>query len=117
MANYFPFINLNNGDYELSLAIFETYHNDTERERIEQQILFRQRRRGNYNSQGFVQSARHKWILKRAILRKRPHHDAFESVDVMHGDNNNNNNDTDDNNGKGGEYPITRKLQHNEMRD
>jgi len=58
-ANYFPFINLNNGDYELNLAIFETYHNDTERERIEQQILFRQRRRGNYNSQGFVQSARY----------------------------------------------------------
>ena len=53
-------------------------------------------------------------FLKRAILRKHPHHDALETVDVVHGDNNNNN-DTDDDND--GEYPITlRKLQH-EMRD
>ena len=25
-ANYFPAINLSDGDYELNLAIFETYH-------------------------------------------------------------------------------------------
>ena len=36
-----------------------------------------------------------------AILRKRPHRDAFEAVDVVRDDNNknnNNNNDTDDDN-------------------
>jgi len=46
-------------------------------------------------------------FLKRAILRKHPHHDA---LDVVRGDNNNNNNnnnnDTDANNNDG-EYPIT----------
>ena len=37
-------------------------------------------------------------FLKRAILRKHPHHDALETVDVMrdNNNNNNNNNDTDD---------------------
>jgi len=40
-ANYFPAIDLSDGDYELGLAIFETY---TEHERIEQQILFHQKR-------------------------------------------------------------------------
>ena len=50
-------------------------------------------------------------FLNRAILRKRPHHDALETIDVVHGDNNNNNNDTDDDDDNGGEYPITlRKL-------
>ena len=52
-------------------------------------------------------------FLKCAILRKRPHHDALETV--VCGNNNNNNNDTDDDNSEGGEYP--RKLQHDEMRD
>ena len=46
--------------------------------------------------------------MKRAILRKRPYHDALETVDVMHGDNN----DTDD----GGEYPITLRANYNTMR-
>jgi len=31
--------------------------------------------------------------------------------------NNNNNNDTDNDDDNGGKYPITRKLQHDEMRD
>ena len=29
-ANYFPAIDLSDGDYELGLAIFETYHTDIE---------------------------------------------------------------------------------------
>jgi len=37
---------------------------DTECKRIEQQILFLQGRRGNYNSREFVRSARHKWIFE-----------------------------------------------------
>jgi len=49
-------------------------------------------------------------FLKRAILRKRPHRDALETVDVIRGNNNNNNNnDTDDDNSEGGEY-APRKL-------
>jgi len=51
-ANYFPAIDMSDGNYELSLAIFETYH--MIHERIEQQILFRQRLLGNYNSREFV---------------------------------------------------------------
>ena len=35
-------------------------------------------------------------FLKRAILRKRSHRDALETVDVVHGDNNNNNNNNND---------------------
>jgi len=57
-------------------------------------------------------------FLKRVILRKRPHYDALETVDVMHGDNNNNNNnnnDTDDDD-NGGEYLITLRANYNTMR-
>jgi len=57
-------------------------------------------------------------FLKDAILRKRPHRDVLEIVDVLHSNNNNNNNnnnnDTDDNNGESGDY-APRKLQHDEM--
>jgi len=55
-------------------------------------------------------------FLKRAILRKHPHRDALETVDVVRGDNNNNNNDTDDDNSEGGEYPITLRANYNTMR-
>jgi len=53
--------------------------------------------------------------LKRAILRKRPYHDALETVDVVRGDNNNNNNnnDTDDDNSEDVEYPITLRANIN----
>ena len=65
---------------------------------------------GNYNSRGFVQSARINKFLKRAILWKRPHRDTLEIIDVVHGDNNNNNN-IDDINGEGREYPITLRVK------
>jgi len=56
-------------------------------------------------------------FLKRAILRKRPHRDALETVDVVRDDNNNNNNnDTDDDNSEGGVYPITLRANYNTMR-
>ena len=54
-------------------------------------------------------------FLKRAILRKRPHRDALEIVDIVH-DDNNNNNDTDDDNSEGGEYLITLRANYNTMR-
>ena len=58
-------------------------------------------------------------FLKRAILRKRPHHDALKTVDVVRGDNNNNNNNNDtddDDDDNGGEYPITLRANYNTMR-
>ena len=57
-------------------------------------------------------------FLKRAILRKRSHHDALETVDVVRGDNNNNNNNnnTDDDDDNGGEYSITLRANYNTMR-
>ena len=54
-------------------------------------------------------------FLKRAILQKRSHRDALETIDVMRDDNNNNNNDTDDDNSEGGEYPITLRANYNTM--
>ena len=65
-------------------------------------------------------------FLKRAILRKRPHRDALETVDVIRSDNNNNNNnndsddedddDDDDDDDNGGEFPITLRANYNTMR-
>ena len=54
-------------------------------------------------------------FLKRAILRKHPHHDALEIVDVVRDNNNNNNNNNDIDHG--GEYPITLRTNYDEMRD
>jgi len=58
-------------------------------------------------------------FLKRTILRKRPHRDALEIVNVVRDDNNNNNNnnnnDTNDDS-KGGEYPIMLCANYNMMR-
>jgi len=48
-------------------------------------------------------------FLKRAILRKRPHRDALETVDIVRGD-------TDDNNGEDEDYPITLQSNYNTMR-
>jgi len=42
----------------------------TRYERIEQQILFRQRRCRNYNSREFIRSVRHKWIFKTCDFTK-----------------------------------------------
>ena len=53
-------------------------------------------------------------FLKRDFKYKNVR-DTLETVDVVR--DNNNNNDIDDDDGKRGEYPITRKLQHDEMRD
>jgi len=58
-TNYFPAIDLNDGDYELGLPIFETYHMIPNVNESNNKFYFRQRR-GNYNSRRFVQSARHK---------------------------------------------------------
>ena len=112
-ANYFPSIDLSDGDYELGLAIFETYHTIPNVNESNNKFYFAK-------DDGEITIPEGKrlyevWdineFLKRAILRKRPHRDALETVDVVHGDNNNY---TDDN-GESGEYP--RKLQHDEMRD
>jgi len=96
-ANYFPAINLSDRDYELGLAIFETYHipnlNESNNKfyftKDDVEITIPE---GSYEVRDINE------FLKRAILWKCPHHDALETVDVVHSDNNNNN-DTDDDNG------------------
>ena len=52
VTNYFPAIDLSDGDYELGLVMFETYH--TIPNMNESNNKFRQRRRGNYNFRGFI---------------------------------------------------------------
>jgi len=115
-ANYFPAIDLNDGDYELGLAIFETYHTIPNVNELNNKFYFAKDDaeitipEGSYEVRELINE-----FLKRAILRKRPHRDALEIVDVVH-DDNNNNNDTDDDNSEGGEYLITLRANYNTMR-
>ena len=120
-ANYFPAIDLSDGDYELGVVIFETYHTISNVNESNNKFYFTKDDveitipKGSYEVRDINE------FLKRAILRKRPHHDVLETVDVMRGDNNNNNNNnnnnyTDDDDDNGGEYPITLRTNYNTMR-
>ena len=104
---------MSDGDYEIGLTIFETYHSIPNVN--EQQILFRQKDDAEITIPEDSYKVRDiNEFLKRAILWKRPHCDALETVDVVHDDNNNN--DTDDDNSEDGEYPITLRANYNTMR-
>ena len=108
---------MSDGDYEFGLTIFETYHSTPNVN--EQQILFRQKDDAEITIPEDSYEVRDiNEFLKRAILWKRPHCDALETVDVVHDDNNNNinNNDTDDDNSEDGEFPITLRANYNTMR-
>ncbi|KYN30128.1 hypothetical protein ALC57_00411 [Trachymyrmex cornetzi] len=116
-ANYFPVIDLSDGDYELGLAIFETYHTIPNVNESNNKFYFTKDdaeitiSKGSYEVRDISES------LKRAILRKRPRRDALETVDVVRSDNNtNNNNSNNDNDDDGGEYPITLRANYNTMR-
>ncbi|KYN29041.1 hypothetical protein ALC57_01532 [Trachymyrmex cornetzi] len=102
------------GDYELGLAIFETYNTIPNVNESNNKFYFAKDDveitipKGSYEVRDINE------FLKRAILRKRPRRDALETVDIVRGDNNNNNNnDSDDD---GGEYPITLCANYNTMR-
>jgi len=111
-------IDLNDGDYELGLAIFETYHTIPNVNESNHKFYFTKDDVEITIPEDSYEVRDINEFLKRAILRKRkttPHHDTLETVDVMHGDNNNNNNNNiDDDNG--GEYPITLRANYNTMR-
>jgi len=73
-----------------------------------------QRRRGSYNSQKFIWSAKHKFLKSVILWKRRNRENVLETADIVHADNNINDNDTNDDNG--GEYPITLRANYNTMR-
>ena len=111
---------MNDEDYEFGLAIFETYHTILNVNESNNKFYFTKDDveiipEDSYEVRDINE------FLKRAILLKRPHCDALETVDVVRGDNNNNNNnnnnnDADDDNSKGGEYPLMLRANYNTMR-
>ena len=113
-ANYFPVIDFSDGDYELGLAIFETYHTILNVNKPNNKFYFAKDDMEITIPESSYEVRDINEYLKRAILRKRPHRDALETVDVVFGDNKNN--DADDDNGEGGEYPITLRANYNTMR-
>jgi len=114
-ANYFPAIDLSDDDYELGLVIFETYHTIPNVNNSNNKFYFAKDDVEITIPEGSYEVRDINEFLKRAILRKSPHRDALETVDVVRGDNKNN--DTDDNdNGEDGEYPITLRANYNTMR-
>ncbi|XP_012062899.1 PREDICTED: LOW QUALITY PROTEIN: uncharacterized protein LOC105626202 [Atta cephalotes] len=93
---------LSDEDYELGLAIFETYHTIPN-----------------------VNESNNKFYFTKddveITIPKDVHTTTLETVDLVRGDNNNNNNnnnnnDTDDDDHSGGEYPITLRANYNTMR-
>ena len=115
-ANYFSAIDLSDGDYELGLAIFKTYHTIPNVNESNNKFYFAKDDAEITIPEGSYEVRDINEFLKRAILRKRPHRDALETVDVVRGDNNNN--DADDDNDEGGEYSnhITLRAKYNTMR-
>ena len=125
-ANYFPSIDLSDGDYELGLVIFETYHTIPNVNESNNKFYFGKDDAEITIPEGSYEVRDINEFLKRMILRRHLHRNALETVDVVHDDNNNNNNnnsnnnninnnDTDDN-CEGGEYPITLRANYNTMR-
>jgi len=86
---------LSDGDYELDLAIFVTYHTIPNMNESNNKFYFTKDDveiiipKDSYEVRDINE------FLKRA-KRKRPHHDALETVDVVRGDNNNDTDDDDD---------------------
>ncbi|KYN38084.1 hypothetical protein ALC56_07543 [Trachymyrmex septentrionalis] len=82
-------------DYEFDLAIFETYHTIPNVNKSNNKFYFAKDDAEITIPEGSYEVRDINEFLKRAILRKRPHRDALETVDVVRGDNNN---DADDDN-------------------
>ena len=78
-ANYFPAIDLNDGDYELGLAIFETYHTIPNVNESNNKFYFTKNDAEITISESSYEVRDNEFLnenefFKRAILRKRPHH-------------------------------------------
>ena len=80
-ANYFPAIDLRNGDYELGPAIFETYHAIPNVNKSNNKFYFAKDDAEIIIPKGSYEVRDINKFLKRAILRKRPRRDALETVD------------------------------------
>ena len=80
-ANYFPAIDLSDGDYELGLAIFETYHTIPNVNESNNKFYFTKDDVELTIPKGLYEVRDINEFLKRAILRRRPHHDALETVE------------------------------------
>ncbi|KYN29103.1 hypothetical protein ALC57_01466 [Trachymyrmex cornetzi] len=105
-ANYFPAIDLSDGDYELGLAIFETYNTIPNVNESNNKFYFAKDDAEITIPKGSYEVRDINEFLKRAILRKCPR----RTVGPIR---NQRNNDTDDDSG---EYPITLRTNYNTMR-
>ena len=81
-ANYFPAIDLSDGDYELGLAIFETYHTIPNVNKLNNKFYFDKNDVEITIPEGSYEVRDIDKFLKSAILRKRPRRDALETIDV-----------------------------------
>ncbi|KYN44632.1 hypothetical protein ALC56_00919 [Trachymyrmex septentrionalis] len=107
---------LSDGDYELGLAIFETYHTIPNVNKSNNKFYFDKNDVEITIPEGSYKVRDINEFLKRAILRKRC--DALKTVDVVRGDIKNND-AYDDDNGEDGELlenPITLRANYNTMR-
>ncbi|KYN23145.1 hypothetical protein ALC57_04449 [Trachymyrmex cornetzi] len=96
-ANYFPAIDLSDGDYELGLLIFETYYTISNVNESNNKFYFDKDDTEITIPEGSYEVRDINEFLKRVILRLR--RDALETVDIvlLRGDNSNNSNyNTDD---------------------
>ena len=82
-ANYFPAIDLSDDDYELGLVIFETYHTIPNVNNSNNKFYFTKDDVEITIPEGSYEVRDINEFLKRAILRKTPHRDALETVDVL----------------------------------
>ncbi|KYN26859.1 hypothetical protein ALC57_03760 [Trachymyrmex cornetzi] len=109
---------LSDGDYELGLMIFETYHTIPNVNESNNKFYFDKDDAEITIPEGLYEVRDINEFLKSAILRSR--RDALETVDIvlLRGDNSNNNNynTNDDDDGEGAEYPITIHANYNTMR-
>ncbi|KYQ54019.1 hypothetical protein ALC60_05785 [Trachymyrmex zeteki] len=97
-ANYFPAIDLSDGDYEFGLMIFETYHTIPNVNESNNKFYFGKDDAEIIIPKGSYEVRDINEFLKRAILRKRSRRDALDTVDVVRGDaaHSDNNNNGDD---------------------
>jgi len=104
-ANYFPAIELSDGEYELGLADFESYHTISNVNSSNNKFYFGKDDaeitipEGSYELQAIHE------FLKHTISRKRPRHT------VRDGDKKNTDDDFED-----GEWPIVLRANYNTMR-
>jgi len=79
-ANYFPAIDLCDGNYELGLEIFEIYHTILNENESNNKFYFTKDDVEITIPEGSYEVPHINEFLKRAILRKRPHRNMLETL-------------------------------------